>query len=184
VLCSLDLKNISGISFEFIVIMATEEVPATKESLDEKLGDLNIDEPEKFEDATDGETPEAGQAKEVLEELTESPPKLHHVETKDTTDTGSEPPSEGGVVKAEVPEAFAEELKSDHNIVPPSEEKPSSTVETVAKESGPETAENEPATREFPVQVTHEEVETKPPSKLSSIGEKITSTFHKIVGKE
>ncbi|CAM6097313.1 unnamed protein product [Calypogeia fissa] len=168
--------------------MATEEVPATKESLDEKLGDLNIDEPEKFEDATDGEMPEAGKAKEVLEELTESPPKLHHVETKDTTDPVSEPPSEGGVVKAEVPEAFAEELKSDHNIVPPSEEKPTSTVETVAKESGPETrpetAEKEPATREFPVQVTHEEVETKSPSKMSAIGEKITSTFHKIVGKE
>lgn len=164
--------------------MATEEVPVPKEGLDEKLGDLSIDEQEKFEDATDGESPEAAKTKEVLEELTEHPPKLHHVETMDTTDPVSESPSQDGVVKAEVPEAFAEELKSDHNIVHPAEEKPTSTVETVAKESGPETAEKKPATREVPVQVTHVDVDAKPPSKISAIGEKITSTFHKMVGKE
>lgn len=169
-------------------VMATEEeVPVTKGSVEEKLGDLKIDEAEKFEDSSETpvtETPEAKEA--VLEELTESPPELHHVETKDTTDPVSESPTEGDVVKAEVPEAFAEELKSDHNIVssPATEETPTSTVESVATETGPAAeGESAPATREVPVEVTHEEV-AKKPSKISSIGEKISTTLHKIVGKD
>ncbi|CAM6098263.1 unnamed protein product [Calypogeia fissa] len=122
--------------------MATEVVP--KENLDEKLGELKIEEPEKAEEAKE----------EVLEELKDSPPELHHVETKDTTDPEPTTTTEDGCVKAEVPEAFAEELKTDHDIVPPAEEKPT------------------------------EEADTKPPSKMSALGDKITSTFHKISGKE
>lgn len=141
---------------------------------------------EKFEDTTDTppeKIPE--EAKEaVLEELTEHPPKLHHVETVDTTDPSSEPTSEGGVVKAEVPEAFQEELKKDHDIVPSSDEKPASAVETVASETGAEDGATAPATRDVPVEVTHQDVDTKTPSKISSFGDKISSTLHKIVGKD
>lgn len=124
--------------------MATEETP--KETLDEKLGELKIEEPEKAEEAKEA----------VLEELKDSPPELHHVETKDTTDpepTTEPTTTDDSVVKAEVPEAYAEELKSDHNIVPPAEEKPT-------------------------------EGDAKPPSKMSALGDKIASTFHKISGKE
>jgi hypothetical protein len=122
--------------------MATEEVP--KETLDEKLGELKIEEPEKAEEAKE----------EVLEELKDSPPELHHVETKDTTAPEPTTTTDDGIVKAEVPEAFAEELKTDHDIVPPAEEKPT------------------------------EEADTKKHSKISSVGDKVSSAFHKISGKE
>jgi hypothetical protein len=70
--------------------------------------------------------PAEKQKEAVLEELTESPPELHHVGTVDTTDPVSGPPSsDDGVVKSEVPEAFAEELKSDNDIVPQAEEEKS-----------------------------------------------------------
>lgn len=149
--------------------MATEEVP--KENLDEKLGDLKLEEPEKSEGA-----PEE-QKEAVLEELKESPPKLHHVETADTTDPVAEPPNtEDGVVKSEVPEAFADELKSDHDIVPPAEEeKPTEKVETVAKETGADDGETAPATQD---------VDEKKPSKLSALGGKISEKIHKITSKE
>jgi hypothetical protein len=158
--------------------MATEEIP--KEKLEEKLGDLNLEEPEKGEEA-----PEE-QKEAVLEELVDHPPHLHHVETADTTDPVSEPPStEDGVVKSEVPEAFSEELKGDHDIVPPTEEeKPTEKVGTVAKETGADDGETAPATRDVPVEVTHEDVDEKKPSKLSALGGKISEKFHKITGKD
>jgi hypothetical protein len=95
----------------------TEEIP--QENLQDKLGDLNLD-------GTEASAPVEEQKEAVLEELTESPPELHHVGTVDTTDPVSEPPSsDDGVVKSEVPEAFAEELKSDNDIVPQAEEEKS-----------------------------------------------------------
>lgn len=138
--------------------------------------------PEKFEDSKDTEVEETASAlpESVLEEIKTSPPELHHVETVDTTDPVKED-STGDVVKAEVPEVFSEELKADHDIVPPAATE-ETTVETVAKEVGAEDGETEPATREFPVEVIHEDVDTKPPSKLSSLGDKISQKFHSIVG--
>lgn len=152
----------------------------SQENLDEKLGDLKIEEPEKTEGS-----PEEQQKETVLEELTESPPELHHVETVDTTDPVSEPPSsEDGVVKSEVPAAFAEELKTDHDIVPPAEEeKPTEKVETVAAETGADNGESAPPARDVPVEVTHEDADGKKQSKLSSIGHNISEKLHNLVGK-
>jgi hypothetical protein len=173
----------------------TEEIP--QENLQEKLGDLNLD-------GTEASAPVEEQKEAVLEELTESPPELHHVGTVDTTDPVSEPPSsDDGVVKSEVPEVFAEELKSDHDIVPQAEEekpteqfdtpappaeeeKPTETVETVAKETGADNGETAPPAGDVPVEVTHEDAdgEAEKHSKLSTIGHNISEKLHHLVGKD
>lgn len=166
--------------------MATEENPGhptaapIEEGLEGKLGDLNLEETEKFEDSTDvpvAETPEEVH-ESVLDELKSGTPKLHHVETVDTTDPSPGNSTDGDVVKAEVPAAFEEELKSDHNIVP--SEKPTAGVETVAKEVGADAGESAPATREVPVTVTHEVIDEGKPSKIAQISEKL----HKVFGRE
>lgn len=68
------------------------------------------------------------------------------------------------------------------DVVPPADEKP--TAESVESEPAAEDGATEPATREAPVEATPEDVETKPPSKKSSIKDKISTTLHKMVGKD